>query len=134
MKGSYVLVINLKKSSKIRVGKLGVIDFPGGFYCYVGSAMGRSVNLDNRIRRHFRKNKRKRWHVDYLLAHPLASIEGVVVFPSRKKLECDVSRSIEKHADSTVENFGSSDCGCKGHLHYFKTRKSAIKAINRVDV
>ena len=134
MRGSYVLFIKLKRDSKIRIGKFGLIDFPKGFYCYVGSAMGKSVNLENRLKRHFRKNKRKKWHIDYLLSHPFASLEGAITFSSRKKLECFIAQAIEKQADFTVDNFGSSDCGCKGHLHYFKTGKSAIHAVNKVEI
>jgi len=134
MRGSYVLFIKLKRDSKIRISKFGLIDFPKGFYCYVGSAMGKSVNLGNRLKRHFRKDKKKKWHIDYLLTHPFASIEGVITFPSRKKLECFISKAIEKKADFSVDDFGSSDCDCKGHLHYFNNEKSAVDAVNKVDV
>jgi len=130
MRGSYILILNLKKDVKIKIGKLGSIYFPRGYYSYVGSAMGRSVNLENRLKRHFKEEKKKRWHIDYLLSNRFTSIEGVMIIPSRKKLECSISRSIETQADFTVKNFGSSDCNCKGHLHYFKNMKKLLSMLN----
>jgi Uri superfamily endonuclease len=133
MKGSYILVINVKKDlKKLKIGKLGNLKFKKGFYCYVGSAIGRSVNLENRLKRHLSKNKKKRWHIDYLLSSPSISIQSIVVIPSKKKLECNISRIIEEKAIETVKKFGSSDCKCKGHLHYFKNERSLVNAINKV--
>jgi Uri superfamily endonuclease len=130
MKGSYVLLVELKENSKIRIGKLGVIDFPRGYYCYVGSALGRSVNLENRLKRHFRKEKKIKWHIDYLLADPNVSIDGAIIFPSRKRKECFLSRIIEERA-KTIKNFGSSDCDCKGHLHYFRRKEELLSVLNK---
>lgn len=39
MKGCYCLIINLENPSKIKIGKLGRVDFKKGYYVYVGSAM-----------------------------------------------------------------------------------------------
>lgn len=40
MKGSYCLIINIKKDTDIKIGKkLGFINFKKGCYVYVGSAM-----------------------------------------------------------------------------------------------
>ena len=130
MKGSYMLIIRVKKDSKIEIGKLGKLNFKKGFYCYVGSALGKSMSLENRVRRHFRKEKKIKWHIDYLLANKNVSIEGVILFPSKKRMECFLSRKIEKRADETVSKFGSSDCNCKGHLHYFKNRKKLLSVLN----
>ncbi|RLF60544.1 MAG: GIY-YIG nuclease family protein, partial [Thermoplasmata archaeon] len=64
MKGSYVLIINLKKEKEIEIGRLGRILFNKGYYAYVGSGLN---NLEKRVGRHLRKNKKKKWHIDYLL-------------------------------------------------------------------
>lgn len=130
MRGSYVLITRMKKDSEVGIGKLGKLNFKKGFYCYVGSAMGKSMSLENRVKRHFRKEKKIRWHIDYLLANPNVSIEGVVLFPSKKRMECFISQTIEKHADETISRFGSSDCNCKGHLHYFRKRKKLLSVLN----
>lgn len=136
MKGAYVLITYLRKNSKIKAGKLGVIDFSKGYYCYIGSALGKSVNLENRIKRHERLVKDKtgkvRWHIDYFLTNPKVSLEGIFVFPGRT--ECKVSRVFEKNAKKTILGFGSSDCGhgCKGHFHHFKDMKKILDMVEHV--
>jgi len=122
MKGTYILLIRLENDSRMRIGRLGNLDFKEGYYCYVGSAFGKSVSLKNRIRRHERLNRDKegklRWHIDYFLTNPNASIEKIVEFVE-KRIECRVSQSLSKHAITSVEGFGCSDCKCQSHLHYF---------------
>ena len=49
MKGCYCLTIHLKNTKKIKVGKLGKINFKNGYYAYVGSAMN---SLESRLKRH----------------------------------------------------------------------------------
>ncbi len=39
-KGTYVLVMRLGRLRRVRVGRLGVQEFPAGLYLYVGSAFG----------------------------------------------------------------------------------------------
>lgn len=123
MIGTYMLIIEVKNDKKIRIGKLGEIDFKNGYYCYVGSALGKSVNLDNRIKRHTRLNNQKKgklhWHIDYLLANPDANIVGVRKIQINERLECHISQLIGKVADNFIKDFGCSDCNCKSHLYYF---------------
>jgi len=57
MNGIYCLVIEIPKNMSIIVGKLGKIKFEKGYYTYVGSAQN---NLEKRIERHFRKEKKKK--------------------------------------------------------------------------
>jgi Uri superfamily endonuclease len=133
MKGSYVLVIKVRKVlKKLKVGDLGKIDFMKGFYCYIGSAMGKTVNIENRLRRHFQSKKKIKWHIDYLLASPFVFLEGVIIFPSKKRLECIISRKIEKFSDGIIINFGSSDCNCKGHLYYFRSRRKLANTLMKI--
>ena len=134
MRGSYILIIKVKEDLNLKIGKLGKLNFKKGFYCYVGSALGKSANLENRLRRHFKKKKRIRWHIDYLLSNPKVSIEGALIFPSKVKNECKISRIVEKQANFTVKNFGSSDCKCKGHLHWFKRKEKLIKALEDINI
>lgn len=110
----------------IRIGSLGELNLNKGFYCYVGSALGKSVSLENRLMRHLSKKKKLRWHIDYLLANSDASIDSIIIFPSEKRIECLVSKEIEKLAEKTIEGFGSSDCNCKGHLHYFRKNPESL--------
>lgn len=123
MKGCYCLIIDLENSSKIKIGKLGKIDFEKGNYVYVGSAMN---YLESRIRRHLSSKKKLHWHIDYLLKE--AEITDVIYNESTKKVECALSRYISSNA-AGIENFGCSDCDCESHLYYFKNRNEAIECV-----
>ena len=110
-KGSYVLVIEVKDDGEMKVGKLGAIRFNRGYYAYVGSAMN---GIDARVGRHMRQDKKKHWHIDYLLER------GTVIrawYVEGGRDECRIARSMEDKFDS-VAGFGSSDCGCRSHLFY----------------
>jgi Uri superfamily endonuclease len=66
-----VLVLRLDTPQTIAIGRLGSIDFPVGWYLYVGSAHGPG-GLHARLARHRRRlggTKRAHWHVDYLREH-----------------------------------------------------------------
>jgi len=124
MNGAYVLVLKLNSNKKIRVGSLGFVEFKKGFYCYVGSATGKT-KLENRCRRHLKKNKKMRWHVDYL--RKKARIVKIYAFPGNKKEECSMAKLILKVADELIPKFGCSDCKCASHLFYFKNKNSLSK-------
>ena len=51
MQGTYVLFLEAKKVVRPEIGKLGKVRFGKGLYAYVGSAMGKSVNLESRVKR-----------------------------------------------------------------------------------
>ena len=74
LKGIYVLIIQVNKDINIKVGALGETAFPKGLYAYVGSAQ---TNLEQRVKRHLKTEKRKFWHIDYLLDNPTAKITKV---------------------------------------------------------
>jgi Uri superfamily endonuclease len=126
MKGTYILLMSLPERRRFRVGKLGSIVFNKGYYAYVGSAMN---GLDTRISRHLRSKKKLYWHIDYLLQN--ASIDNVYLRLDSKKRECKIARGLGKNFQP-VTNFGSSDCGCKGHLFYSKRYNTLRKAIARL--
>lgn len=90
MKGTYCLIIRCG-GTETRIGSLGMIMFPPGYYVYVGSGFG---SLDARIRRHLRSEKKMRWHIDHLLS----DTEVVAVFYStdKRRLECAVSEKLEE--------------------------------------
>lgn len=128
MKGTYILVIFLFENTKIKVGSLGKISFPKGFYLYVGSAMGisGSVTLINRVKRHLSESNDKKlhWHIDYLLDDPNSIIVKIYLIPSSQVLECIIAQEILDRADNYIKNFGSSDCQCKSHLLHFNNFKT----------
>lgn len=114
MKGAYILLIRLDAGRKIRVGALGSLHFKKGYYAYVGSAMG---GIGRRLMRHLSKEKKKHWHIDYLLER--GKILEVYCFPSPKKEECAYARRYTERFTS-VPHFGCADCGCQSHLFYAK--------------
>ena len=116
--GTYALVAGLKKSCNLRIGKLGIYDFPVGYYVYAGSALN---GLSSRLKRHLRIKKRLHWHIDYLLQK--ADIEEIWYTMGNERLECAWNRIIAglPNARPIVRGFGSSDCRCHSHLTHFIT-------------
>jgi len=106
----YVLILRLEKGSRVRVGRLGEVKFKPGYYYYVGSAK----KGNSRICRHFRREKKMRWHIDYLsvVATPLLAY-------ILNKEECDTAKKLSKSFEA-IPGFGCSDCSCKTHLFYSK--------------
>lgn len=120
MKGIYILVISVSRDIKIKVGSLGKIKFAKGTYAYVGSAQN---NLEKRIARHRSKNKKLRWHIDYLTTNKFTKVEKVFYKLEGKEGECRTARKLIK-TETPIKNFGCSDCNCKSHL--FKIRNEKI--------
>jgi Uri superfamily endonuclease len=112
LKGIYVLIIQVSHDATVQVSALGKLAFKKGLYAYVGSAQG---NLEQRVRRHLRKEKRKFWHVDYLLDNAAAKVTTVFYKQAAKAEECAVARAIGEKGEA-VAAFGASDCHCKSHL------------------
>lgn len=109
----------------MEVGKLGEIFFESGYYAYIGSSMS---GLKNRLRRHFSRKKKKRWHIDYLMEN--ASCEGFFAWQSRKNIEDKIACKLKKKFEY-IEGFGSSDSRCDSHLFYSKDRYRLLKALFR---
>lgn len=109
---TYQLAIRLIRPTRLTIGQLGVFDFPEGHYVYTGSA---KRNIEARIARHLRHDKKLKWHVDYLLASPQASIEKVSQYALA---ECVINQRTV--GQILIAGFGASDCksGCSSHLKY----------------
>lgn len=110
---TYCLLIKKAEAGRIRIGRLGVFEFPPGYYVYTGSG---KKGMRARINRHLSRNKKLRWHVDYLLEE--SRIEKV--FLSEKR-ECELNQEVFSLPGATLiaKKFGSSDCSCSSHLAYF---------------
>ncbi len=115
--GLYQLVIQLGRRQVIDVGHLGRFAFPSGYYVYTGSA---KLGLESRIARHLRKEKRLRWHIDYLLGQ--ARIVEVKRYHGGRHSECELSRRVRALPGGKIvaPGFGSSDCRCSTHLFHFR--------------
>jgi Uri superfamily endonuclease len=115
-KGIYVLVIQVSGDIKVCVGALGEMAFAKGLYAYVGSAQ---INIEQRIKRHLRIEKRKFWHIDYLIDNPAAKVVKVFLKEGEKAEECKTAKRLSRKSEP-VAGFGCSDCNCKSHLFHIK--------------
>ncbi|HBI03502.1 MAG TPA: DUF123 domain-containing protein [Paenibacillaceae bacterium] len=108
----YMIEGYLAKEQEIIVGKLGTFSFPQGWYIYVGSARR---NIRSRIERHLQREKKLRWHFDYL--RPFLQVEKVQTFDGNIG-ECGLFHNLllEKQGKIIIKGFGSSDCKCQSHL------------------
>ena len=119
MKGIYVLVIHVAKDVNVNIGALGKTAFKKGLYAYVGSAQ---TNLEQRVRRHLRKEKQKFWHIDHLLDSDTVKIIKVFYKKGNKSDECKIAEAISKRS-KLISGFGCSDCNCKSHLFHIEDYK-----------
>ena len=149
--GYYLLLIRMKAQERISIGALGELNFRGGYYIYVGSALS---GLRQRVGRHMRPEKNVHWHIDYLLRR--AAIVDVILFPlnhagaeeelrnglleiiaesgaglssaGTAKTECLIAFATASHKgiSAPAAGFGSSDCRCKSHLCYSEKKPSGL--------
>ena len=134
-RGTYILEIELHNSENIafRVNKSKQqkqqveTTFLKGTYYYVGSALGKN-GLYNRVKRHFSIDKNKRWHIDYLLTIGKLVRAYCVVWSLENTIkedsltECNIANFFELNGIARVDGFGCSDCKCKSHLFYVKSK------------
>lgn len=125
--GIYQLLIHLPKNASIIIGKKGRFRFPKGYHVYTGSALN---GLEKRIERHLKKNKKRFWHIDYLL--DFASIKEIFLFTNGKFDECALNlEMLEKpEAKIIMPKFGASDCSCPTHLIFFEKMPKIPRIFN----
>jgi len=119
MKGSYFLVIRLDGYKTIHT-KAREFPLEKGYYVYVGSAMN---SLEKRVERHFSKEKRLHWHIDYLLKE--AELLRAYLIPSDIKLEETLSLEVAKHGEP-VEGFGAGDVRVSTNLYRFDEEPDSV--------
>ncbi len=114
---TYCLHIQISRKVKIKIGKLGAIEFPKGIYLYCGSARS---NFDARINRHLKRDKKIHWHIDYLLENKYSKIVKIEKFKLSENTECTLLKQYISNnlAEKFAIGFGASDCrnGCSTHL------------------
>ena len=113
-KGIYALVINLPGGGLIDTGKKR-FELDAGWYAYIGSALN---GLGARVTRHLRAEKRKHWHIDYLLEKGV--ISDVVSAETDARLECAVAAGLAGFPG--IPGFGATDCRCRSHLFFSRER------------
>ncbi|MBC7187975.1 MAG: GIY-YIG nuclease family protein [Calditrichaeota bacterium] len=111
---TYVLVVQLGHSFAGVIGKLGWCRLQQGYYLYVGSARR---GIGQRVARHIRHKKVRRWHIDYLTTATAATVVGALL--SAERGECALQKFLrERGCQPVLPGFGASDCssGCESHL------------------
>lgn len=136
MRGGYVLIVQIPKRLRLFLKSIGSITLDSGIWMYIGSAMGHgSTNLENRIKRHFRKEKKIHWHIDYLLASKVQLLAAIWA-ESQEPIECDIAQALEKQKEFTrgPRKFGASDCvrGCFTHLFQIRDGRNFESLIVKV--
>ena len=120
-RGSYILLIRLSENRIITVGKLSDVHFSAGFYAYVGSAMG---GIAARLGYHLKRDKKRHWHIDYLLEE--ATVIDIGICETGNRTECAIAGVLASRFES-VPGFGSSDCRCLSHL-FFHADEARLKS------
>lgn len=115
---TYALLLYLEQDERLKVGSLGLCHLPRGYYIYIGSALS---GLSPRLRRHFKRDKTPRWHIDYVTA--ICQPTEVWYVLSRERLECRWSQAARAlpGASISIPGFGASDCHCLAHLVHFNS-------------
>ena len=116
--GLYVLALPLPGGATATVGALGRLRLEAGVHLYVGSARR---GLWQRVARHLRRDKPRRWHVDALSTHPALGRPWALLLPADPRAECalaaEVGRWVEARGGTPgPRGFGASDCACSTHL------------------
>jgi Uri superfamily endonuclease len=121
-KGTYIIILSVKRGGHIRIGRLGIFEIAEGYYAYVGSAHG-SGGMKARIRYHIQRVDKPRWHIDYFkqLAVPIE----VWFTTAGLRLEKNWAEIMNNWSwfNKTIAGFGSSDYH-RGHVtHLFYTKR-----------
>jgi Uri superfamily endonuclease len=120
-KGTYILILRLGAPVMLTVGRLGTFDLEGGWYAYVGSAMG-TGGLRGRLKHHLSPVTKPHWHIDYLRQH--AGVHEVWYRADATACEHQWASVLGTlpGACVPVARFGASDCDCPTHLLGFTRR------------
>lgn len=119
--GTYVLLLHLPVDATCKIGELGEIDLPAGFYAYVGGAFGPG-GLADQIKAYLSPVKTPHRHIDFL--RQIANLDEVWLSigpTTREHVWADLLMAIPGGV-VLVEGFGALDCDCESHLVYFDVR------------
>lgn len=115
-RGVYALVVKVGETIELTLRGRKVALKPG-IYVYIGSARGPG-GVPARVRRHAKREKKVRWHIDLVTTAPSSRVVGAV-YASAESPECVLTPALEELGLShPVRGFGSSDCkgGCASHF------------------
>jgi Uri superfamily endonuclease len=118
--GTYLLLLECKKQTRLSIGKLGDMTTVPGYYVYIGSAFGPG-GVRARVRHHRKTAARPHWHIDHLRT-TAELLEVYCVYDIRYEHEWALALMQNDAAILPLTGFGSSDCNCATHLFYFRRR------------
>lgn len=120
-RGTYILLLAMATPTRLIIGRLGVFDFPAGWYAYVGSAFGPG-GLSGRLRHHCSPVRKPHWHIDYL--RQAAAVHEIWHSASAARCEHEWAGLLRLMPGAAVPaaRFGASDCRCESHLLHFPER------------
>jgi sugar fermentation stimulation protein A len=126
--GSYILILRNPRLFHASVGSLGLCTFQPGFYVYIGSA---KRGLSGRTRRHLRKRKRIRWHIDYI--SPLRMVpDRIYEIRCSEALESRLADAFSMVCTSYISGFGATDTLDASHLFYFDSPPYMMRAFSDI--
>lgn len=119
------MILALAHPRVIRAGALGHRRFDAGIYLYAGSARGPG-GIAARLRHHWRRSARPRWHVDYL--RRAATPVGAGFRTGAARLECRWAALLAALPGVAAgpSRFGASDCACDTHLFRLATGRHGV--------
>jgi len=129
MKGVYVLFLGVDGSLTILVGRLGEVTLGSGVYAYVGSGQ---IGVERRIERHLRREKRLRWHIDYITSREEVKAIAAYIYPFPRRYECRIAKELARLSTYPIRGFGSSDCRCVSH--FFKINGDPGELIDEISM
>ncbi|WP_457754764.1 GIY-YIG nuclease family protein [Thermovibrio ammonificans] len=129
MKGSYCLIFRLTESTEVETKGGKRFTLEAGIYCYAGSAFGPG-GVEARVSRHLRREKKLKWHIDFVTTLRCFEPEVVAVLEG-KRAECLIAGELSKLGEP-VKGFGSTDCKCPSHLIKLESPQSAYRLLEKL--
>lgn len=92
--------------------------------------------MRSRVARHLAREKRRKWHIDWLTTQS-GAVPVAVAGTTLTGLECRIAAALSRRADVRVNGFGCSDCECESHLFHFSSTDGlflALKSLRRYGI
>jgi Uri superfamily endonuclease len=114
--GAYILLIDVVKPQTLPQKRFAGTVLEPGTYLYCGSAYGPG-GLNARVLRHFKPEKKIRWHVDVLTSGGAGRVTAAWIEEGGDECRLSAMLCESERVAIPVPGFGSSDCAlCPTHL------------------
>ncbi len=110
--GSYILILNVTTTLNVRRPRNAQL--PPAWYIYAGSAHGPG-GLAARLARHFKRRKRRHWHIDQLTGTD--ALVAAAAYTEHDECGLIAELTTDSRFSVPIAGFGASDCRtCQSHL------------------